>query len=184
MMMNSCEPEVWRDAPGFEGFYIVSSFGRVASVEHKDRYGRTFGGKILKQCARGRYYSVHLSMFDKRSMQFVHRLVAKAFLDNPNNYTEVNHKDENPQNNTVENLEWCDHRYNINYGTRNKISGIKHSGELCCFHKLTWPQVIEIRGLAFNHISNKYAIELANKYGVSAQTIKNIVHNRVWKLVE
>ena len=50
----------------------------------------------------------------------LHRIIAQAFIVNPNNYKEINHKDENPSNNSLQNLEWCDKKYNINYGTGNQ----------------------------------------------------------------
>ena len=56
----------------------------------------------------------------KAQLFLVHRLVAQSFIPNPNRLSEINHKDENPLNNCVENLEWCTHKYNVNYGTRNK----------------------------------------------------------------
>lgn len=64
------------------------------------------------------YCLVKLSINGKSQEHKVHRLVAKAFIDNPNNYDCVNHKDENKSNNTVENLEWCTRAYNNTYGTR------------------------------------------------------------------
>lgn len=59
----------------------------------------------------------------------VHRFIAECFIPNPNNLPEINHKDENKTNNCVDNLEWCDHKYNINYGTRNKRSSISNKGK-------------------------------------------------------
>ena len=62
----------------------------------------------------------------------IHRLVALAFLDNPNNYPQINHKDENKLNNCVDNLEWCDAKYNINYGTRNDRMAKTQSRKIRC----------------------------------------------------
>lgn len=97
--------EEWKDIIGFEGFYQVSNFGKVRNC---------VTGKILKPGLQGKgYYSVTL----KRKGYKVHRLVAIAFIPNPNNLPIVNHKDENKLNNNADNLEWCDNRYNCNYGT-------------------------------------------------------------------
>ena len=74
----------------------------------------------MKQHIRGGYYSVVLSKNGILKIFKVHRLVAQAFIPNPNNYKEVNHKDENKANNVVTNLEWCDRKYNQNYGTRTE----------------------------------------------------------------
>lgn len=113
--------EIWRDIPGYEGYYQVSNFGRVKSLSRKV-YNR--GGfhiskdRILKQQLRkDRYYNVHLLKEGVKKIFFVHRLVALAFIPNPNNYPDINHKDENPANNCVNNLEWCTEKYNMNYGT-------------------------------------------------------------------
>lgn len=99
--------EIWRDVKGYEGLYQVSSLGNIRSVECKNlRWHITFG-----------HASVWLYKGRVRKKKFVHRLVAEAFLENPNKCNIVNHKDENGLNNHVENLEWCDAKYNTNYGT-------------------------------------------------------------------
>jgi hypothetical protein len=66
------------------------------------------------------YYQVCLRNDKGKKMFVIHRLVAMAFIPNQNNYKQINHKDENKTNNNVDNLEWCDNKYNANYGTRNK----------------------------------------------------------------
>ena len=76
--------------------------------------------KILKPQNTNGYLFVRLSKNNKIKRYLVHRLVAQAFIPNPNNYLEVNHIDENSLNNNVNNLEWCSHKYNINYGTGNE----------------------------------------------------------------
>ena len=110
--------EVWKDIPGYEGLYQASTYGRIRSLF---RYR-----KILKICNRHRGYgTVTLCDGKKRISAAVHREVAKTFLPKFNlEYTQINHKDENPSNNRIENLEWCDSKYNINYGT-----GIQRSAE-------------------------------------------------------
>lgn len=111
--------EEWRDIPGYEGIYQVSNLGRVRSLDRKVHHWKggfsLIKGRILtpnKQNTKG-YYRVKLD----NKYRAVHRLVAMAFIPNPDNLPQVNHKDENKLNNNVNNLEWCDNKYNTNYGT-------------------------------------------------------------------
>lgn len=118
--------EEWRDIKGYEGFYQASSFGRIRSVDRKCWNGKTMAfmkGKILKPALSGdgrNYLIVHLSKHNKQKTLSVHRLIAGAFIPNPLMLPEINHKDENPSNNNVSNLEWCTRHYNTNYGTHNE----------------------------------------------------------------
>lgn len=110
------ENEIWKPVVGYEGKYEVSNMGRVKSLD----YNKTDKRALMKpQLCKG-YLRVLISSNGKRKQRLIHRLVAQAFIPNPNNLPEVNHKDEDKTNNRVENLEWCDRSYNINYGTRNK----------------------------------------------------------------
>ena len=123
--------EVWKPVKNYEGLYEVSNFGRVRSL---DRYVRLGGkqksnqlvlkkGKILSERDNGHgYKAVHLTVNQITKDKYVHRLVAQAFLDNPNNLPEVNHKDENKANNCLDNLEWCTSQYNDYYGNHLKTN--------------------------------------------------------------
>lgn len=98
-----------KDIKGYEGSYAVTSCGKVYSYINE---------KFLEPvCESNGYLRVNLYKDGKMKHYYVHRLVAMAYLPNPENLTEVNHKDENKTNNCLQNLEWCDHKYNINYGT-------------------------------------------------------------------
>lgn len=106
--------EHWKDIKGYEGRYQVSDLGRVKSFcNGKERiivgYKNTDGYMIVGLCKDG-----------KRKICLVHRIVAHAFIPNPDELPEVNHKDECKTNNIVSNLEWCDCKYNHNYGTHNE----------------------------------------------------------------
>lgn len=108
--------EEWRSIEGYPN-YQVSNMGRVKSLN----YSRTGEEGILKNCKNNRgYLQVFLCKNSKQKCYLVHRLVAQAFLDNPNNFPEINHKDEDKINNQLTNLEWCDNKYNMNYGTRTE----------------------------------------------------------------
>ena len=109
--------EEWKDIKGYENLYQVSSLGRVKSL--RDNKGN-YREKILKPCPNKIGYNyINLCKDGKIKKCLVHRLVAQSFIENLNNYTQVNHKDENKQNNYADNLEWCTPKYNSNYGTRN-----------------------------------------------------------------
>ena len=109
--------EEWKSIPGYEGLYEVSNLGRVRSVERCDRFNRKIVSKILKPNYVSGYLRV--GMYKNKTFKYylIHRLVAQAFLPNPDNLPQVNHKDEDKSNNRVDNLEWCDRSYNMNYGT-------------------------------------------------------------------
>lgn len=113
--------EIWKDIEGYEGLYQVSNMGRVKSLT-RNRRGRNnapnpIQGRILKQHIYFGYCYISLCKNRKYKGFRVHRLVAHAFIPNPDNLPQVNHRDENKTNNCIDNLEWCDGEYNINYGT-------------------------------------------------------------------
>lgn len=115
--------EIWKDVVGYEGLYRVSTEGRVMALPRKTRCRsggfRTTSKRILKQAKNNfGYCLVNLHKGPKQRSEKVHRLVGLAFIPNPCNYKEINHKDENPSNNSIDNLEWCDHLYNSRYGNR------------------------------------------------------------------
>lgn len=105
--------EIWKPIKGYEGLYEISSFGNVRSLRRN-----TTNGKIIKsQKTKTGYYRVGLCKNGKLKHYFVHRLVAKAFILNPDNLPQVNHKNECKTDNNVDNLEWCSMLYNVRYGT-------------------------------------------------------------------
>lgn len=117
--------EEWKDIKGYEGLYQISNLGNVKSLSRKVKH--YMGGekkcneKILSPDINHHgYCRVTLFNKNKRRRIAVHRLVAEAFVENPNGYPEINHKDENPLNNMCSNLEWCSKSYNINYGARTE----------------------------------------------------------------
>ena len=118
--------EEWRDIKGYEGKYQVSNLGRVKSLKNCKGNCRE---KILKlRPNKNGYIRIELYIYGKNKKFPVHRLVAAAFIPNPDNYKEVNHKDEDKTNNRVDNLEWCTRKYNANYGTMDKRISEKMKG--------------------------------------------------------
>ena len=117
--------EYWKDIPGLEGRYQASSLGRIRSLDmwvnssYNSKQFRKGRIRKLSLSSRG-YLSVTINIDNKMRNLQVHRLIAKTFIPNPAGFPMINHKDENPLNNKVENLEWCNAYYNSNFGTRNQ----------------------------------------------------------------
>ena len=125
------EGEIWKDIKGYEGFYKVSNRGNVFSVERVYANGKKRDGLILKpSCDRGGYLRVDICKNGVRKIESIHRLVAEAFIPNPNGLPQVNHIDEVKDNNNVENLEWCTREHNINHGKRNEKASQKLSKKI------------------------------------------------------
>lgn len=130
--------EYWKPVVGYEGLYEVSNWGRVKSlkrlVKTHNKWGEcyiTINEKILKKrIDKYGYERVMLYKHGKSKLKQVHRLVAEAFIDNPDNLPCVNHKDENKLNNNVDNLEFCSVLYNNTYNERHKkIAGKNINGK-------------------------------------------------------
>lgn len=130
------DKEIWKDIKDYEGMYQVSNLGRVRSLDKivngSNQYGAHFikirRGKLLKlHISNNGYYRVILVSDNKNKNFLIHRLVAKAFIPNPNNLPEINHIDGNKSNNIIDNLEWCNHSYNIQH--RINVLGIKMKTE-------------------------------------------------------
>lgn len=122
--------EIWIIIPGFEGLYMTSNFGNIRRLEGMSSDGKKWPGRILKQTqSKSGYMVVSLSKNGVSKQYRVHRLVALAFIPNPNNLPFVNHKNEDKTDNRVENLEWCDAKYNTNYGTGHMRAAASHTGK-------------------------------------------------------
>lgn len=165
--------EEWKPIEGYEGLYEISNFGRVKRigrieyVEGFNGYLRNKKEMILKPKVHNRGY-LQISLYKNNKMKnaYIHRLVAQAFIPNPNNYSSVNHKDEEKTNNHVSNLEWCTIAYNDNYGTRNKRQGEKMKGRYngstskqirCVETNIVYPSAAEAGrqlNIGYRHISD------------------------------
>lgn len=117
--------EIWKPIKGYEGFYEISTFGNIRSLDRVIIYSngkRIFTkGKNLKPIKNAHgYLTVNLKRNSKIKVCQIHRLVMLTFVENPLNLPMINHKDECKTNNHISNLEYCDCKYNSNYGTRNQ----------------------------------------------------------------
>lgn len=171
--------EEWRAIKGYEGLYEVSSLGRVRSLGRVLNYlsrgvnvARRIPSRIMSQAnSSNGYKQVTLCDGDRHTIFRVHRLVAIAFLPNPSNYPEVNHKDEDKTNNSATNLEWCNHIYNSRYGNKPP------RGEKNGMAKLSLMQVKDIRKRRRNGEPLK---TIASDYGVSVNHVCNIAKGKRW----
>lgn len=123
--------EIWKDVAGTDGMYQVSNIGRVRVRDYKVKGYWRILNQVLQDTS---YYQVIVYYDGVLKRVNVHRLVAGAFIPNPNNYPVVNHKDQNGQNNNVDNLEWCTIQYNATYSDaverrRRKIIGVYRSND-------------------------------------------------------
>lgn len=172
-----CNMEIWKDVVGFETNYEVSNMGRVRSktrtIMRSNGYPLNLCGKILPQYPKygnsdvPRWF-VNLSQDGKPYTKTVHRLVATAFIPNPNNLPQINHKGEDPSNNRVENLEWCDCDYNHNYGTRNS----RHA------EKLKKP--VDVYDLDGNFLSHHNSVKsAAEEYNCDESSITKVCKGKI-----
>jgi hypothetical protein len=147
--------EIWKDVIGYENLYQVSNLGRVKSLGNG---GSNSKERILKACKSKGYYYVILCKDSKQKNCSVHRLVANAFIPNSDNLPEVNHIDEDKTNNACFNLEWCDRKYNMNFGTRTKRSAEKRSKSVLCIETgKIYPSINQVGrdlGISIGHISD------------------------------
>lgn len=178
------QKEIWKDIINFEGIYQVSNLGRVRSLD-RIRYHpqgqMKLKGKILSQFLGAKDYLYVRVQNKKSNTSRVHRLVATAFLPNPNNKEQVNHRDGIKDNNNVENLEWCTNFENQKHSWDSKTRGVK--SDLCIsykkknIHKLTSEQVKTIRDM---FSTNKFTkVALAKMFNVSDSLIRYIVQNKI-----
>ena len=166
------DKEIWRPIPEYENRYEVSNWGRVRSI------------KILKPFRdRNGYLKYLLSNPGKVKSYFIHRLVALAFIPNPENKPEVNHIDGNKQNNCADNLIFVTRSENMKHAYNNNLKVAK-KGEKNYRARFTNKQVKQIRD-EYIYGSREYGTNaLAKKYGVARSTIEHIVNNKTYKNID
>ena len=184
------ETEIWKPVVGYEGLYEVSSLGMVRSVDRKEVFHHKDGKQIERfrhgktmtpnYDGKGCYLHVRLTKNGIGKSTNVHRIVATAFIPNPNNLPEVNHIDEDKTNNAVSNLEWCDHLYNNRYGTKLTSS----RGEKNSMNKFSENTVRAIRSEYDPSVHGGTLTSLSKKYGVSVSHVKSIVTGFRWGWLE
>jgi len=173
--------ELFKDIIELDCQFSISNFGRVIKKERKaiSKSGfRTIkeGEPLFQDNGKG-YKQLYISLNSKRSVFYVHRLVADYFKDNPFSLPEVNHLDGDKSNNHVDNIEWVTRKGNKEHAVKN---GLIPCGEDCSFSKLTEDQVRAIRRLyRMNPKFNK--LKLSKKLNVSDATIHKIIKNQRWK---
>ena len=114
--------EIWKPIKGYENLYEVSNTGKVKSLKYRKKYEQK---EIAINLRKDGYLQVQLNKQGHQKIYLVHRLVAQAFLDNPDNKPYINHLDCDPSNNNVNNLEWCTQSENMQYAS--KLGRIKSS---------------------------------------------------------
>lgn len=177
--------EIWKDIENFEGMYQVSDMGRIRSLARTKvlSNGRklTIREKILTGHIDTKgYLQVELRKDGKRNISCIHRLVASAFIENPERKEQVNHKDGNKRNNAVENLEWVTCEENIHHAWKHGLNtaskGQKHPNSILTDEQAKWIKEHYIPR------DKKYGMSaMARMFGISTCPIYNIIHEKGWK---
>lgn len=170
------ENAAWKPISDVFGFYEVSSFGEIRSVDRNltftDGRVKFLKGKVLKAHIRGQYLRALASIDNKDYPITVHRAVAKAFCDNPENKPQVNHKDLNKLNNHYTNLEWCTPKENLIHAAHNGVLGTSLVGEKNPMCKLTDAQIDEIVYMHKNRKKLKIKVkDIATMFGIHKDTV-------------
>ena len=120
--------EIWKDIKDYEGLYQVSNLGRVKRITFINNKTVKTTNRILSngKSDKNQYIQLKLSKDGSKKDIYLHRLVAQAFIPNPNNYSEINHIDGNKRNNCIANLEWCSHKTNIQHAHNTGLIKLKY----------------------------------------------------------
>lgn len=180
MLMEKINKEKWRDVPGYEGNYQVSNMGRIKGIERLVKHScgglRKIPEQILNATISGRYPSFCLYKDGNGSTLNAHRIVAEAFVENPENKPCVNHKNGIRDDNRAENLEWVTSAENTRHAIGNGLMKA-NQGEENIFSKLKSDDVINIREL----LKTKTQTEVASIFNVHTSTISLISVGKTWK---
>jgi hypothetical protein len=172
--------EIWKEIPGFEGYYEISNLTRVRSVSriiYDKKVGiKNLKSRILKPANFMGYRRVLLCYKGQRVNKLVHRLFAQVFIPNPENKPEVNHIDGNRSNNSLENLEWVTHRENMHHSVLTGLHWSK-KGEEHFSARLTNIDVIQMRKDRNNGMTYP---EISKKYNVTKSTASHACYGTTW----
>ena len=177
--LESFDGEIWKQCT-VSAFYEISNYGRVKTINYTDSTGRNIKSKIrkLQDNGKGYLYFRYKDENKKPCNLYVHRLVAKFFIENKDNYEEVNHISLNKKDNSIYNLEWCNRQENINHftknGTRNTNPAENNWGT-----NLRNIDVIDI----YENLNDLDYSELMEKYNVKRGVIDGIYRDIKWKTV-
>lgn len=171
--------EMWRPCPGYETSYEVSSLGSVRSIDRIAGKRRgVVKSKILKPYVNRRgYLEVNLFAQSSSLPKIIHRLVAKAFIENPNSLPQVNHIDGNKFNNASDNLEWMNNSENQKHAYKLGLQPSR-AGENNSKAKITNKDVTLLKEL---YNSGKNIVEVSKTMNISLDSIRQIIYGRTWK---
>jgi len=176
---------MYKDIKEYEGLYAVDENGDIWSYEKTSPIGNKGavvkrGGHLLKtnRTKRTAHKRVLLTKNGKRKQHLVHRLVSQAFIPNPENLPFINHKDCDPTNNHVDNLEWCTAKQNSIHAYQNgRWTPPNQAGSKNANSKLTEADVVEIRAI---YAEVKNCSEIARRFKVNPKTINMIINGKRW----
>lgn len=178
LSLSNIHGEKWKPIKGFEGYYMVSNLGRIKSIQREFFNGRwnvPVREKIMRQ---GENHRGYLSVLLNRKTVLVHRAVGIAFIPNPSNKPQINHKLGNKKDNRSSKLEWSTQEENMQHaydtGLKKTLTGEKHPRSI-----LT---TISVKNIRKNYQYGKkgYKVEMSKKYGVSVSAIKDVLKGKNW----
>ena len=166
--INNSEVEVWKDVVGFEDYYEVSNTGKVRRKDHitvyKNGARARFSQTILKPSVfKKGYLMVYLSVKSKKKTKSVHRIVAEAFIPNPENKETVNHIDCDKTNNHVSNLEWLSNEENIQHSVENGRYEYRDERKMLGRRKQKGNYTSQYYGVSYDKVNNKWIMQFTYK---------------------